>query len=139
MKRLILILALCLATISCGSNDDGPEYSAIAVFIGEWDLEVRTINSGLPEDFGEESIVFSEDNNFEDLIGRYTLSGDTESSGIFSISGLPYDLNFEDSTGSTLSSAFNIVDGILTLEYTNDNGDSVREIWRKVLYNEEEE
>ncbi|MCA0132840.1 hypothetical protein [Winogradskyella alexanderae] len=137
MKRLLLLLTVFSFWYGC-SYEDKPKYSAIADFIGEWKLEIRTLNNSLPIESGEESLIFSEDNNFEDLIGRYTLTSDTETSGLFFVTGLPYDLNFESTSGELLTSSFNILDGILTLEYQNNNGDNVREIWRKAFYHETE-
>ena len=126
-----------ISFISC-NNDDDTKYSAIADFIGEWEIEGRTLDDGLPVEIGDESLVFSEDNNFEDLVGRYTLSNETESTGHFFISTPSYDINFENSIGEVLTADFNIYNGILTLEYINNDGQIVREVWRKNYYYETE-
>ena len=126
-----------ISFISC-NNDDDTEYSAIADFIGEWQIEGRTFANCLPVEIGDEFLVFSEDNNFEDLVGRYRLSGETESTGHFFISTPSYDLNFENSIGAILTADFNIYNGILTLEYINNDGQIVREVWRKNYYYETE-
>ena len=89
-------------------------------------------------EIGDESLVFSEDNNFEDLVGRYTLSNETESTGHFFISTPSYDINFENSIGEVLTADFNIYNGILTLEYINNDGQLVREVWRKNYFYETE-
>ena len=137
MKRILQMLLVATITFGC-NNDDGLEYSAIADFIGEWELEGKTLNNGIPVEISEETLSFTEDNNFEDLTGRYNLMGETESSGFFFISGLPYDLTFENTTGDRRTTSFNIVEDILTLEYQDDNGDTVREVWRKKFYYESE-
>ena len=130
MNRIYLFILALIVLSSC-KDDDGSQYSAIADFIGEWELEGRVLNDGLPLEVGEESLVFSEDNNFEDLMGLYTLSNGTESNGHFFISTPSYELNFENSTGELLTSEFNIYNGILTLEYINSEDNIVREVWRK--------
>ncbi len=137
MKRIIFFFSLLLFLSGC-LGDDGAQYSAIADFIGEWELEGRVLNDGDPVEIDDESLVFDEDNNFEDLIGVYTLNTDVESSGEFFITGPPFDLNFESTTGEVLTASFNLNDRILRLEYINSDGDTVREVWRKNYYHESE-
>jgi hypothetical protein len=136
MRHFIFSFLALFTLLSC-NNDDGPEYSALADFIGQWELEGRTLNDGVPLEIGEESLVFTEDNNFTDLAGNYALTNETETTGHFVITGPPYDLTFENTTGNILTVGFNIYDEVLTFVYLNEDDDYVREVWRKNYYYED--
>lgn len=130
MKRLILTLIVFTTLWGC-NNDDTPNFSVLSDIIGQWELQNRTLNDNTPISNDQERLVFSEDDDIEDNKGVYTLDAETGSSGLFFISLSDYMLNFKGSDGELISYDFEIINTILVLEYRNEDGDNVRDVWLK--------
>ena len=130
MKRALLLLTVLTTIISCSRND---KYfpSAIEQLTGEWELQSRVLNDQTPTDVENNRLIFSEDGDIRDYKGFFILEAEETISGEFSLNTQRPKITFEETNGNTTVYGFNLITASLILEYTNQNGDKIEDLYIK--------
>ncbi len=136
MKKLLLIIVTAAMFYSC--SDDDNNFSAIEQLVGEWALQIKTVNN-MPRPIENKNLYFSEDNNFRDFKGNYELVTDDTTSGAFQIDTQYANLIFTSNTETTSTYRFFLNNISMVLTWTDDNGDENSDTWVKTVnYNYDE-
>lgn len=131
-KKVILSLFLLLAFLGC-TEDESVDVLVNTNIIGKWEIESRlTNNVSNTATLCCEFIEFKTDDNIEDYLGQFeSESSDSTNEGTF-------DVNITDNTilidlgNRQILCDYSINADELNLVYTDENNDTIDEIWKKV-------
>lgn len=134
MKTKIILSLFILLFTTVGCTEDEPVDKLTATNVtGKWEIESRfTNNISSAAALCCEFIEFISDENIEDYIGQF----ESESSGLTNEG--TFEVNVTNNTilidlgNRQLSCNYSVNSDKLNLVYTDENNDTIDEIWKKV-------